>query len=558
MASQQVTVGMMVLRVTGDRLEILIDDVAFFDVPVTCQVERVGAEERDRDVFITPPVLTAGTDCTSITWSARSTLWEKKEYVLQCWPDAAFFHVRVFGIGRLGAVRYFAASGSARSRYEVSRYLEPVAHPGGKSLPQYLTTAQDGEINLGYLAPPMLAYPFTLDGSMWLALGLAPKPGHYNIDHFRCHFFHTDSDVQPFYLSTDFLGYTVMHGQYDLPSIAITSGMTEFAALAAQTHALVSYAGHPRRDWADSPRWWYGPMFCGWGEQGYYTPKHFQTSAAQQPYSCMSDEIDELGLRPTAIIIDDKWMTNYGEALPDPEKWPDMRAFVEREHAKGRRVMLWFKAWNSEGIPADECFNLWTQPYGTDPTSPAYQERMFRLMHTLLSVDAGCYNCDGFKVDFANVMPLGHDLRGHENGVYGLELLKRWYTLFYTAAKAVKPDCLVNTSCAHPYYADVTDQGRLHDYDARLRAAWEVRSFRQKLFQAALPGISIDTDGVWSSRREIMDFNRRAVELGVPVLYQLHGDENNIFNRDDLREISGIWTDYSKRMDERYGKVILP
>lgn len=67
-------------------------------------------------------------------------------------------------------------------------------------------------------------------------------------------------------------------------------------------------------------------------------------------------------------------------------------------------------------------------------------------------------------------------------------------------------------------------EDRLHDYDARLRAAWEVRSFRQKLFQAALPGISIDTDGVWSSRREI----------------------------------AGIWDDYSHRMDERYGKVILP
>ncbi len=380
------------------------------------------------------------------------------------------------------------------------RYLEPCGHPGGLfRAPQYLCTSQDGEIDLGYLAPPMLAYPFTLDGAEWLALGLAPRPGHYNFDRFCCHFTQSDPQLQSFYLSTDFLGYTRVNGQYELPAIAITSGENEFAALAAQTHALVAYAEHPRRDWADSPRWWYGPLFCGWGEQAYYNRAQMQAAAAQEPYSRMSDELDEIGLRPTAIIIDDKWMTSYGEALPDPAEMAGPARFVEREHARGRRVMLWFKAWNSDGLPLDECINLWSQPYGADPTSPAYQQRMHRLMHTLLSADAGCYNCDGFKVDFANVMPLGRLLQSHDHGVYGFEMLKRWYTLFYSAAKAVKPDCLVNTSAAHPYYADVTDQARLHDYDCHLRVAWDVRSYRQKLFHAALPGISIDTDGVWSN-----------------------------------------------------------
>ncbi len=51
----------------------------------------------------------------------------------------------------------------------------------------------------------------------------------------------------------------------------------------------------------------------------------------------------------------------------------------------------------------------------------------------------------------------------------------------------------------------------------------------------------------------MMDYNRRCVELGVPALYQLHGDEDITLTRDDLREIAGIWAEYSRRMDERWG-----
>lgn len=37
-------------------------------------------------------------------------------------------------------------------------------------------------------------------------------------------------------------------------------------------------------------------------------------------YNDMSEHLDRLGLRPTAIIIDDKWQKAYGTFLPDPEK----------------------------------------------------------------------------------------------------------------------------------------------------------------------------------------------------------------------------------------------
>ena len=90
----------------------------------------------------------------------------------------------------------------------------------------------------------------------------------------------------------------------------------------------------------------------------------------------MSNRLDELDLHPTAMIIDDKWQGKYGELLPDPKKWPDMRAFVDSQHEKGRKVMLWVKVWNSEGLDADECLTLEQQPYAADPTNPKYQKRL--------------------------------------------------------------------------------------------------------------------------------------------------------------------------------------
>ena len=127
------------------------------------------------------------------------------------------------------------------------------------------------------------------------------------------------------------------------------------------------------------------------------------------------------GLKPTAIIIDDNWQKQYGTAMPDLDKWPTLCEFAEQEHQKGRKVVLWFKCWSAEGLDADECLSVWSQPVAADPTSPKYQERLKRTIYKLLSSEDGCYNCDGFKIDFANCLPVGVPVQAHEPGVYGVE-----------------------------------------------------------------------------------------------------------------------------------------
>lgn len=539
------------IRAGGARVEIRVGERLMFDLKACCLASVLGQNDDDSDIHSSAVTASQEGDCKVLSWIARSSCWQRKEYRLEARAGSVVLRTRVHGSGQLGRVRWFAGTGLDRSRYEASRYLVPTADPSSPLLPGHHSTAQDGVIFLGYLVPSMLAFSYSLGTEPWVALGLAPRPGQYNFDTLVSRFSQGSNGLDPFYLEADFLGYTKVDGTYDLPAIVITSGQSDFDSLAAQREALIAHEGCARGDWSKPPRWWMGPLFCGWGEQCIINRADPLGQATQANYTRMSDRLDELGLKPSAIILDDKWMGEYGPGLPDSVKWPDMRGFVDREHAKGRRVILWFKAWNSEGLPFEECVTLWHQPHGADPTNEAYRHRIQKMMHTLLSPDEGCYNCDGFKVDFANVMPLGPDLQITKPNCYGIELLKEWFTLFYNSAKAVKTDCLVNTSCCHPYFSEVTDQARLHDYNAKMRAAWEVRSHRTRLFKAALGDISIDTDGIYSSRDEIMDYLCRSHELGVPGLYNVSVDADHPLTDDDFRKVARVWDEYSRRMDQQ-------
>jgi hypothetical protein len=45
----------------------------------------------------------------------------------------------------------------------------------------------------------------------------------------------------------------------------------------------------------------------------------------------------------------------------------------------------------------------------------------------------------------------------------------------------------------------------------------------------------------------MLEYVRRAPELGVPDLYSLHGQLTD----DDLREVGRIWAGYSRKLDRR-------
>ena len=521
-----------------------------------CPVSAVDADEKtDEEISLGAPRIEENGGETTVVWEAKSSLWEKKEYVFRFTPEYATYCVRVWGRGAVDGVDFFIGDRKDRfygSGYEAADYTAPLGLANSDLPGRIFTTAEDTYLGFsltGGFSPVPLAFSFRtagVDGR--ILLGVAALPGNCSFDGLTYKNLQLGLDIARFCLHSGFGGYREVDGFWESPQIVILTGEDDLGCF--RKYALWHYdRGVPRAATENIPAWWRGPFYCGWKEQavapGY---ESIFDAASEDCYRKMADTLDERGLRPSVIIIDDKWQKEYGTALPDEEKWPDMRAFVDEQHAKGRRVVLWFKSWNPEGLPDDECIlSEDGRKLSLDPTSPAYRARVRNVMHTLLSDDAGCMNADGFKIDSIIRIPLEKNMRIHEKGYYGVSLLYRFMELLYTEAKKVKPDALMNNSCCHPLLAAFTDQSRLHDTHFALRDSVRFMRERAELFDAMMPGISIDTDaGSGGTRRDFMRYARECSSFGVPDLYVLNPIEDSAVTPEDWEEIRAIWEDYRR------------
>lgn len=533
--------------VDNNKLTVVYNGLEWFCLPISISVG-------DNDVNVELASAVEENGVHTLTFGAYSSKWAEKSYILCLAPDGISLKAKVNGVhprenlpASVDRITY-----CADTKYEASGYILPCAQHASRRR-MYREINEDGSIGIHYLAPPLYSFPFVAEkaeGSV--AIGIGAAEGEYNFNEFR----YTRSRNRCGFV----LPYTKtreVREAWETPSLIITFGEDELASLAAYSAWHYNHLGCRKNpSHTNVPRWWKGPFFCGWNEQrpqaealGLNISQY--AAARQDVYEAMSKRLDELDLHPTAIIIDDKWQENYGTLVPDPEKWPDLRGFVNAEHAKGRKVILWFKLWSAEGLPTDECATLAHNPMHTDPTNPAYRERMKKTIYKLLSGDEGCYDCDGFKIDFLSACPSLPGIRLYDNNVRGVELLKKNIGLIHDCAKAAKADALINCSACHPYLAEVVDQSRLHDLSSDVRNSAACMKWRSELFHAAMPDITIDTDeGGRGSREDVLDYMRKAPTIGVPVLYWLTPSKDAPVTAEDWAERRAIWNEYAARQEK--------
>lgn len=341
-------------------------------------------------------------------------------------------------------------------------------------------------------------------------------------------------------MSLAYDGQTRVSGRYVLPSIGVDFAGSEFDVLSAYCDrwpgdSLVLSRSRAR------PDWWSRPMFCGWGAQCaragdewgrddrhefLRSLTHARDYARQSEYENFLGALLDRGIRPGTVVPDDKWQLSYGRNEVDTHKWPDLRGFVDCRHAEGQHVLLWIKAWDSEGIPDDECVrNAAEIPVAVDRTNPAFEARLRASIRHMLSADG--YDADGFKIDFTHRIPVGPSLTLHGDSA-GLELMRHYLGIIYDEAKATKRDALIVTHTPNPYLADVTDMIRLNDMLDLTRledptAGTDIiRTVTQRAIVAriACPHALIDTDN-WPvrSRTAWREYVRLQPSLGIPSLY---------------------------------------
>lgn len=507
---------------------------------------------------------------SKFVWEAESSLW-KKTYTLDCSPEGFSFFATVHGNGNIGKVQYFR-KGETGSQYDFCEYYFPC--PASQtSIKMRRTSAEEYLSFFELFIPPAYVYSFrTEEHDGRFGLGLVAKEGEHNFIHYdyrKCY----DNGLHRFFFETDLEGHTKVNGDFTLPFIRSFFAPDDLAIIKSYSDYYYDngFARKKIRRDEDIPRWWRGPIVCGWNEQGaqsdlFYHGRDQKDLASQEVYEKIADMIEEYGVKATMLIIDDKWQKGYGNAVPDPEKWPDMRGFVDKMHKRGIRVLLWFRMWGGEGMPENEVMYGEGMPYNNrkvrlnyppycDPTNPAYEKHLREMVHYLLSPDEGCMNADGFKLDYTLVQPYGETAKSY-GGQYGAEATKLLYNIIYSAAKEAKPDALINGSPCHPYFDEVCDMARAHDYSWGLRNETESMSERAKLFSTVMEGVLVDADSANAGcQRDSMRYYRNQSKIGIPDVYQFSNDYGINYTDKEWDEIRDILNKYVEETDRKYGPV---
>lgn len=527
-----------------------------------------------------PPTI----DGATVRWPARSARWTDAALVLEPADHQVRLWLEVDGAGALTDVELFAGWMSARprmgtGRFESGRRFASIV-PGGPDDPARVWSPASEVAGVGvvggsppgrgrwFFTPGALAFavaqgrgsaPLEQPAGPWLGIGLdADLDTNAGFTSFE----YVPGDGS-FGLRLRYEGHTRIDGPWRSPAVILAPGLAEaYGAIGAVTRARRGRA--PSVAVATSrPAWWLEPMFCGWGAQVAAAAVEANPPGAlarQDRYDPWLATLADAGIVPGTVVIDDKWQHTYGANEPDTAKWPDLRGWIDERHANGQRVLLWWKAWDHEGLPHEACVvNEAGIPVAADPTSPVYESVLRASVRSMLGDGPAELGADGLKIDFTAQTPSGASLktaaeRAGRTGPWGVALLHRLLAIVAGEARRVRPDALLITHTPDPLFHDVTSMLRLNDLlrlddPEPLQPVVAQAHHRARLARAVTGDIPIDTDD-WAmpSKAEWLAWQRAKVEVGVPALYHVDRVAGETIDRADLAVVREAWSDYRRRL----------
>ena len=287
--------------------------------------------------------------------------------------------------------------------------------------------------------------------------------------------------------------------------------------------------------------WWAGPMYCTYADQVY---QHTIDSGAMKDEAGASANCTEKFVTERFQILEDHripygmvtldyaWLDKLGDHLPHPDRFPDLRAFIERMHSNGKRVLLWFAPffceadsklamehpeWMIKNRDGGLHTHVWMRKtiHTPDFTNPAVREYFTGLIRRLLGGGPGDFNADGFKIDGYSFLPdvdnTYHDPAWGTGDLFQHNADK----LIYDAAKAAKADAMVEQSFANPLFNDVQDVCRLDD-----ASSCDIDLYENRAWVALLAGVAVPDTDDWSAfKKMFVHYTLRKATYGIPTLY---------------------------------------
>lgn len=546
------------LEFTRDRFAICLEpDQAMFrlelrsfvqPLKIAIAVDTLAAEDREESVVWDG--VSNRDDCERLSWTARSAIWSKR-YHLDVHAEHVEFHAEIQGTGAVDTVRFFDGSATAFGRVfspEPTFNFRPEFGADG-----YGQISVNGDADYGggnFTANPgMLCFAVAAEHVReWLAFGLAVEPGEYLFSEYE----YRGGDT--FALALTSWGARRLAGSARTARIVMVPGDTAQCALSRYVDVLRAAGLVPtvRREQAS---WWSRPIVSGWGHQCYQADLWRIRSPAERPpdnaaytlstetnYRDLVNRLDAQDLPWGVLVIDARWFLGGGMKDVDVGRWPDLRAFVDSQHRRGRRVLLWWGPWDVQGVPPEQCVQYLpgvghtraNRPgrvakfggdksgdrLGVDISLPAVRDRIRDQVRKLVGRNG--YDVDGFKIDHMAAAPGIYNMAFPEGStrLFGIEAARSYLGLLHATVKDVKPDALLIGQSPNPYLADVQDMLRIGVGTADRHTVVPEATFGAEMARIVDPEWLIDTNG-WpipsmTAFREYVDVQPT---LGVPSLY---------------------------------------
>jgi hypothetical protein len=502
-----------------------------------------------------------------IVATAKSSLWTKREFHWKLLADHIEFQQMAWGEGKVGRCYFFSQGRPGRWDKGLSdgpawnttvladRYMSPAPNHANQwefsiGEPQLLgfgggsragseedfRPAQMGDL----FSPPPLMLAFHRDGE-WASVGMGTEPGKYRFPALE----YSGSRYAGAAFSVDYLGYQAIHetgGEFRSPVAALHFAYSALDTLELYTQWLRKSGFATEASFPDAA-WHHLPVFCGWAEQttrAVPQDRAPNTEATQKNYEAWAEELTRRKLPVGTIVIDDKWQKGYGSFDIDREKFPDLKAFVAGQHAKGRHVLLWVPLAHSDGLPEALCLKVGGKCVGADVGNPAYETFLRGQIRYLVET----VGVDGFKEDWVNAPSVAGLSLAPE--VIGIEYVRRFQHILYSEAHRWKPDALIETQTTNAAFRDSSDVLRLNDVWYATRDV--VGMMRQRARIAHISGWElVDTDNASSTTLATWwDYMEAQPSIGIPALYFLHRTESTLEEPAQWQwdALGGIWRGY--------------